>query len=309
MIDHDRLFKGLLTAHIWEFIELLMPDVAAFLDKASLQLVDKELFTDIPSASRQEADLVFKGKFKGQTAFFLIHFELQAKAPSVIPRRMLGYFFRLTESYGLPVYPVVIYSHQCPKTNSNEYRVSFPNMDVLVFKFQQIVLKRMSWKDYLLHPNPVSAALMSLMGVKQEDRWRVKLECLRMLVHLKLDRKKMRFVSGFIDNYLSLNAEERLIFDKEAVKLNRVERRKVMELTTSWKEEGLQQGLQQGRLEGQLKLLKLIERQLQRCCGSLPKKTKSRLQVLSPSQLEELAEALLDFKTPEDLDTWLYRHV
>ena len=68
MIDHDRLFKELLSVHIWEFIELLMPEVAAFLDKSSLQLADKELFSDIPGFPRQEADLVFKGKLKGQSS-------------------------------------------------------------------------------------------------------------------------------------------------------------------------------------------------------------------------------------------------
>lgn len=72
MIDHDRLFKGLLSANIWEFIELFMPEVKKFLDRDSLQLVDKELFADIPGFPRQEADLVFKGKFKGQDSYFLI---------------------------------------------------------------------------------------------------------------------------------------------------------------------------------------------------------------------------------------------
>jgi hypothetical protein len=31
MIDHDRLFKELLTAHAWEFIELFLPEVAVYL--------------------------------------------------------------------------------------------------------------------------------------------------------------------------------------------------------------------------------------------------------------------------------------
>jgi hypothetical protein len=135
---------------------------------------------------------------------------------------MLDNFFRLTDKYGLPVYPVVIYSHQYPDENASQYKVAFPNRDVLVFRFDQIVLKRMSWRDYLAHPNPVSAALMTLMGVENQDRVRVKMECLRMLVKLKLDRKKMRFISGFIDNYLRLNAEEALIFTKETVKLSQV---------------------------------------------------------------------------------------
>jgi hypothetical protein len=309
MINHDRLFKELLTAHVWEFIELFLAEVGAYLDRDSLQLVDKELFADIPGIPRQEADLVFRGKFKGKDAFFLIHFEHQSTAPSDVPSRMLGYYFRLTESYGLPVYPVVIYSHERPNKGSNEYRVRFPDMEVLVFRFRQIVLNQLSWKDYLAHPNPVSAALMSLMGVKKEDRWRVKLECLRMLVSLKLDHKKMRFLSGFIDNYLRLSAQEMLIFTQETVKLNAVERGKVMEMTTSWKEEGLKEGIQIGRQEGRQEgQLLLVERLLRRRCGAMPKTVKAKLQELSSDRLEKLADALLDFKSAEDLETWLYQN-
>lgn len=61
---------------------------------------------------------------------------------------------------------------------------------------------------YLKHANPISAALMTLMGVKSEERVQVKMECLKMLLSLKLDVNKMRFLFGFIDNYLRLNAED-----------------------------------------------------------------------------------------------------
>ena len=68
MIDHDRLFKELLTAHALEYIELFMPEAAAYLEKDSLQPADKELSADIPGVPRQEADLVFGDRFKGQDA-------------------------------------------------------------------------------------------------------------------------------------------------------------------------------------------------------------------------------------------------
>jgi hypothetical protein len=190
-------------------------------------------------------------------------------------------------------------------------------MEVLVFRFRQIALPRLRWRDYLQHRNPVASALMGLMGVKEEDRVRVKLECFRMLVNLKVDMKKMRFISGFIDTYLRLNAEEMLIFTKEVVKLKEVDRGKVMELTTSWKEEGLKQGRQQGRQQGMKKGLQigrqegqllLVERQLLRRCGALPKEVASRLRDLSSKQLEALADNLLDFTSLADLETWLYSH-
>ncbi|MFB2834270.1 Rpn family recombination-promoting nuclease/putative transposase [Floridanema evergladense] len=69
---------------------------------------------------------------------------------------------------------------------------------------------------------------------------------------------------------------------------------------------GLQQGLQQGLEQGQkqhalLQTLRLLRRRV----GEIPVSTEDRICILSLSQLEELAEALLDFTSPADLTTWL----
>ncbi len=58
MIDHDRLFKELLTTFFWEFIELFLPEVAAYLDRESITFMDKEIFTDVTAGERYEADLL-----------------------------------------------------------------------------------------------------------------------------------------------------------------------------------------------------------------------------------------------------------
>jgi hypothetical protein len=57
-MDHDRLFKKLLTTFFVEFFELFYPDLAKFLDAASLTFLDKELFTDLTQGDRHEADLL-----------------------------------------------------------------------------------------------------------------------------------------------------------------------------------------------------------------------------------------------------------
>jgi hypothetical protein len=46
-MDHDRIFKELLTVFFVEFIELFLPDVAAYLDPTSIAFLDKEAFTDV----------------------------------------------------------------------------------------------------------------------------------------------------------------------------------------------------------------------------------------------------------------------
>jgi len=58
MIDHDRLFKELLTTFFIEFIELFFPTVAGYLQPDTVIFLDKELFTDIAGGERREADVV-----------------------------------------------------------------------------------------------------------------------------------------------------------------------------------------------------------------------------------------------------------
>src|SRR5206468_1060686 len=65
LMDHDRLFKELLTTFFVEFVELFLPDLAALMDRDGLQFLDKEIFTDIASGDRHEVDLLVKARFRG----------------------------------------------------------------------------------------------------------------------------------------------------------------------------------------------------------------------------------------------------
>lgn len=74
-------------------------------------------------------------------------------------------------------------------------------------------------------------------------------------------------------------------------------------------EEGLQQGRNEGRQEGRQEgELAVVWRLLTRRLGTVEPELQSRIQELSSAQLEELAEALLDFSTKADLVAWLPTH-
>jgi flagellar biosynthesis/type III secretory pathway protein FliH len=121
-----------------------------------------------------------------------------------------------------------------------------------------------------------------------------------------LDPAKTHFLSSFVDTYLQLREEEQKKFDEETQKLPKREREKVMELTTSWKEEGIQIGLQRGLQQGlQQGSTVLVLRQLKKRFAKLAKKTETRIQKLPTEKVQELREALLDFKDRSDLDKWL----
>ncbi|MBM5818442.1 MAG: DUF4351 domain-containing protein [Cyanobacteria bacterium K_Offshore_surface_m2_239] len=61
------------------------------------------------------------------------------------------------------------------------------------------------------------------------------------------------------------------------------------------------QGRLEGRQEGELDV---VLRQLQRRCGVLSTEQQARLRTLPLQRLEALAEALLEFKGPADLNQW-----
>jgi len=130
---------------------------------------------------------------------------------------------------------------------------------------------------------------------------------------LKLDLARMRLIAGFVDTYLRLTPEEEAIFRRELAAMEPQQQEVIMEITTSWMEEGRQQGRQQGLQQGRQQGLEqgrqhealLVLRQLTRRLGEIEPDVRARIETLSLTQLEELGEALLDFSTTADLDAWL----
>ena len=213
MIDHDRLFKELLTTFFYEFPELFQPEIAAYIDRDSIEFLDKEIFTDVTSGKKYEADIVAKAKIRDEDAFVLLHLENQSYIQSEFARRMLRYYTRLFDKYDLKIYPIALFSFDEPnRIEPNTYSVDFPNKRVLHFDFEVISLSRLDWRDFLARPNPVASALMAKMQIAPEDRPLVKAECLRMMVNLPLDEARTQLLSGFVDMYLVLDAVEETVF-------------------------------------------------------------------------------------------------
>ncbi len=70
-----------------------------------------------------------------------------------------------------------------------------------------------------------------------------------------------------------------------------------MRITTSWKEEGIQQGQ-----------VATILRLLNRKFGKIPEEITTKIESLETTQLDSLTEELLDFQTIDDLSSWLNSH-
>lgn len=301
-MDHDRLFKELLMTFFLEFLELFFPKMVEYLDQDSIEFLDKELFTDVTQGERHEADLVVKARFREQPVYFLIHVETQAKAEANFAKRMFVYFARLHEKYDLPVYPVVLFSFDQPsRAEAEAYRIEFPDLDVLTFRFRVLQLNQLDWRDFIVRTNPIAAALMAKMRMEPTDRPEVKLACLQMLAKLQLDPARRELISGFVDSYLKLTMEEEQVFEAQLSRIETQQREQVMEIVTSWMEKGMEKGKRQEALE-------LVLRQLRKRFSSLDEEAQRRVGMLPIEQIEQLGEALLDFTSLRELTVWLNRH-
>ena len=143
---------------------------------------------------------------------------------------------------------------------------------------------------------------MAKMRIETNDRPKVKAECLRLLATLRLDPARTRLISGFVDTYLRLNTQEEQVFQNEVGKLETTEQEQIMQITTTWMEEGIEQGIEQGIRQGERSL---VLRQLARQVGELPEGVRSQVGLFSLHQIETLGEALLDFTNLSDLEQWL----
>jgi len=299
MTDHDRLFKELLSTFFLEFLELFLPQVASTLDQDSIRFLPQEYFADLTAGEDKVIDLLVEVKQAGEDVGFLVHVEAQSSSERNFTRRIFFYFARLYQKYLQRVYPIVVFSFDEPyREEPHRHTVEFPNLKVLEFNFTSIQLNRLNWRDYLNQANPVAAALMAKMRIMPTDRPKVKAECLRLLATLRLDPARSRLISGFVDTYLRLNPQEKQVFQTEIGKLEATERERVMQIVTSWMEEGIEQGAQQ---EARSLILRLLARKV----GALPDSVRSQIATLTLSQLERLGESLLDFSQLEDLEAWL----
>ncbi|MCU0565428.1 MAG: DUF4351 domain-containing protein [Oculatellaceae cyanobacterium Prado106] len=294
-IDHDQNFKELISTFFLEFLELFLPDIARTIDPNSIRFLPQEYFADLVDGDEKIIDLLVEVKWAGQDTTFLFHLEAQSYSETKINRRMFYYLARLHQNYVKDIYPIVIFSFDQPyRAEQDTFKIEFPNLKVLEFRFHAIQLNRLNWRDYINSSNPVSAALMSKMKIAKRDRPKVKAECLRLLVTLKLDPAKTRLISKFVDTYLRLNTQEEQIFQAELDKIGVDQKEAIMQVTTSWEEKGMERGSRS-----------IISIQLEQKLGQLPATLSDRISSLSPDRLSALAIALLNFNSIDDLNHWL----
>jgi Domain of unknown function (DUF4351)/Putative transposase, YhgA-like len=325
MIDHDSLFKKLIQNFFLEFIELFFPDISDVLDKDSIKFLPQELLTNARKGEKKIIDVLIQAKYKNETALFIIHIEHQSYIQKDFSERMFLYFADLFKIYGVPIIPIVIFSHDAPLTiQPCSFNISARGKSIMQFNYEVVQLNQLNWQDFVNKHNPVASALMSKMHMDVEERPMVKLISLQLLASLGLNPAQIEQLSVFIDTYLKLSTEEEELFNSQIATIEPKQKEQVMEIVTSWMEKGIEKGKELGKEEGieigreegmqlgmqlgeQTGTAKVVLRLLQRRLGDLSQSQQELIRGLSAQRLEELSEALLDFDSITDLKKWLAR--
>jgi len=303
-IDHDRLFKNLITLLFVEFLELFAPHIAAAIDKDSIEFIDKEVFSELMPGKENEADVLAKVRIADEEGFILIHAENQAKPEADFPARMFDYFKKFDTKFALPIYPIAVFSFDAPKRPEPFVysRVVF-GLEVIRYQFQPIQLNLMKWQDFVGNPNPVAVALMARMNVKPEDYMTVRRGFFDLFATGKLDRKQLRTIDEFMSTYLKLTTEQYQQYQEEmkvAMSPQNVEL--YSEIITESDAIAFEKGIIQGLRDAEIRI---TLRQLEGKLGTLGETLRQRIMALSEDKLEDLSIALLNFQTVDELQSWL----
>jgi hypothetical protein len=132
-IDHDQLFKQLLTTFFLEFLEFFTA-----IDPQSLEILPLEYFTDIEAGERKAVDVIVRVNFlsrpnapESSRVSVVINCEHQSSTQANFHRRMFFYFAQLHQKYLQPVYPTALFSFDEP------YRPERDSYQVRVSRLQQ----------------------------------------------------------------------------------------------------------------------------------------------------------------------------
>ena len=216
----------------------------------------------------------------------ILHLEFQTvpKSTPALPLRMLDYWVRLYRQYGCPIEQVVIFLKQ---TTSPSVYIDRFNVGETVHPYRVIRL----WEQA---PEPLLAnvALLPLAVLARSEAPEVLLSQVAERIDMIEESEQQRNISACAQVLASLRYEQRLI--------QQFLREELMREAPLY-QEILQEGRQQ---EAQTIVLRLLTRRF----GVVEPRLTARIQQLSSSQIEELAEALLDFSTLNDLEDWLEAH-
>ncbi|MDP5338055.1 MAG: DUF4351 domain-containing protein [Nodularia sp. (in: cyanobacteria)] len=272
-MSYDNTCKYLAENYPTEFARWLLPS-----NTSDIQVLKTEL-----NLEPIRADSVTFLQIANQ----ILHLEFQTSSKSTPPLdfRMLDYYTRLKRQYWCDVKQVLIFL----QATSSETVFNTEYVDTnTTHRYRVIRL----WEE---DPAPLLAnpALLPLATLARTDSPQDLLEQVAASVDMIKVTEERQNISACVQVLAGLRFEKSLI--------TQLFREEIMQESVIY-QDILQKGEERGKKQ---EALQLILRQLKRRLGAIETQTEQQIRSLTLSQLEDLAEALLDFSSQRDLVDYL----
>ncbi len=308
----DSAWKDLLDQHFEDFLRYFFPAIAAEIDWTRAPIfLDKELVKLSPrnvTGARFADKLAQVWLRTGTPLQILLHSEVQGRARAVFNRRMYVYNYRITDRYELEVVSLGVVTGSAARTQLGRYETSRWGCR-LVFEFPVVNLSDWRGREAELAASGEPFALVVLaqlqtrvVGKRLDRQYDAKRLLLELLVRKGYRQEYVQSLLRFIDWLYQLPPELERKLDDEIEAKKGV---KKMPYMTHWERRGMQRGEEVGEERGERKLLLRL---LVSKFGALSPALKEQIEGLPSPTLGKLAEAVLAFTKPVDLERWLKRH-
>ncbi|MGM0489324.1 MAG: DUF4351 domain-containing protein [Planctomycetota bacterium] len=304
--DYDGAWKEVLRQHLREILVKYLPAIAAAIDwRHPPQWSDKELSRILRQRRRRpkSVDTLVKVRLlNGAEQWILLHLEIQSSREAGFEFRIFRYNSGLVWIYDQRVVTVVILAdldetwrpeEDIFRLGDFESRLRFP-VCKLIDRLDS------DWRDD--HSLPVQVARAQIAALRTAGdptgRYGAKWQLVRNLYDLGYNADEVREIFRLIDWMMCLPEDLSRKFEEDLVAL---EESLNMPYVTSVERIAEERGETKGGAS-------VLLGQLRRICGAMPEDLRQRLYRLPLERLAELGEALLDFRSLDDLRAWLDAH-
>jgi hypothetical protein len=200
---------------------------------------------------------------------------------------MWQYYDYLRRQHRLPVLPICLFLRVgLDGIGWDAYEERFWDHPLLRFEYSYVGLPTLDGPTYASGPNLLGVALSALMKLPAADRARIKAEGLDRIARSRENDAKKYLLAECYNNYLPLSATE-------AAEYNRMlaaQSPEVNMIVSSFERDGRVKGMRE-----------TLRKQLDKRFGPLGPDVIQRLEILPVEKVEEMALAILDAKSLDDL--------
>ena len=293
---HDQLFKQLLKARLVDLVQMVAPGIAARLDFAHAELIDRELFSELVGGDRREVDLLARIPTRAGDGHecILVHTEVEAGWRSGTAERIWNYYLHIRVAYDLPVLPIVLYlSGGRAGVRVEEHHEKLWEFAVATFRYCALAVAGCRAEDYLARPEPLAWALTPLMRMQELRPAEHLLACYRRIAAAPIEHRQRRLLINCVRTYLKLEGRDREEFEA----MTAIQRAQLVlsEDAPTWEDEVKDEGRREGARE-------LLRAQLEQRFGPLPEASRRRLEAIESSdELTRLAQLVLSASSLAEL--------